>query len=123
MPPDVETHAFDDERALFRGFIALTLALDPDVLVGFEVQGESLGFLVDRAKELGHDLVREISRAERLPAANERQDDEYGRLHSSGIYVTGRVVLNLWRILRAELKLQSHTFEACAAAVLKRRLP
>ena len=123
LPPDVETHAFDDERALFRGFIALTLALDPDVLVGFEVQGESLGFLVDRAKELGHDLVREISRAERLPAANERQDDEYGRLHSSGIYVTGRVVLNLWRILRAELKLQSHTFEACAAAVLKRRLP
>ena len=123
VPGDVEVHAFDDELALIRGFIATVRALDPDVLVGFEMQGESLGWLAERAGALGVGLLREISRDERVPGAAERQDDEYGRLHASGIYVTGRIVLNLWRILRGELKLQSYTFESCAHAVLSRRVP
>ena len=123
VPGDVECHAFDDERALLRGFAATVLALDPDVLVGFEVQSESLGFLADRARRLDIDLLRLISRSESLPGANERQDDEYGRLHASGIYVTGRIVLNLWRVLRGELKLQSYAFESCVSAVLRRRVP
>ena len=87
------------------------------------MQGESLGWLAERAGALGVGLLREISRDERVPGAAERQDDEYGRLHASGIYVTGRIVLNLWRILRGELKLQSYTFESCAHAVLSRRVP
>ena len=122
VPGDVEVHAFDDELALIRGFIATVRALDPDVLVGFEMQGESLGWLAERAGALGVGLLREISRDERVPGAAERQDDEYGRLHASGIYVTGRIVLNLWRILRGELKLQSYTFESCAHAVLCARV-
>jgi DNA polymerase zeta len=123
VPGDVECHAFDDERALLRGFVATVLALDPDVLIGFEVQGESLGFLADRARRLDVDLLRHVSRSESVPGANERQDDEYGRLHASGIYVTGRIVLNLWRVLRGELKLQSYAFESCVSAVLGRRVP
>ena len=123
VPGDVEVHAFDDELALIRGFIATVRALDPDVLVGFEMQGESLGWLAERAGALGVGLLREISRDERVPGAAERQDDEYGRLHASGIYVTGRIVLNLWRILRGELKLQSYTFESWRARRLSRRVP
>ena len=68
-------------------------------------------------------LLRDVSRAASLPGAAERQDDEYGRLHASGLHVTGRIVINLWRVLRTELKLQSYTMEACARAVLRRRLP
>ena len=106
---NVETHVFADEPSLLLGFTNTVKALDPDVLLGFEIQAESLGFLITRGTVLGVDLVRDMSRAENLPGANERQDDEYGRLHASGIYVTGRIVLNLWRVLRGELKLQSYT--------------
>ena len=77
----------------------------------------------ERAAVLNIGLLREISRDERRPGAAERQDDEYGRLHASGIHVTGRIVINLWRTLRGELKLQSYTLESCAHAVLRRRLP
>ena len=122
VPGDVETHVFSDENALLRGFVNTVNAFDPDVLVGFEIQGESLGYLVDRGKVLGVDLVRLVSRDTNIAGANERQDDEYGRLHASGIYVTGRIVLNLWRILRGELKLQSYTFESCVLSVLRTRV-
>ena len=51
------------------------------------------------------------------------QNDEYGVLHASGIHCTGRIVLNVWRILRSELKLNIYTFESCVAAVLQLRTP
>ena len=53
----------------------------------------------------------------------DRQNDEYGQLHASGIHCTGRIVLNIWRILRSELKLNIYTFESCVAAVLQLRTP
>ena len=53
----------------------------------------------------------------------DRQNDEYGTLHASGIHCTGRIVLNVWRILRSELKLNIYTFESCVAAVLQLRTP
>jgi DNA polymerase zeta len=53
----------------------------------------------------------------------EKRQDEYGQLHSSGIHCAGRMVLNLWRLLRQELKLRIYTFESCVAAVLQLRTP
>lgn len=53
----------------------------------------------------------------------EGADDAYGRLHASGLHVTGRIVLNVWRLLRTDLKLNNYTLHNCAAAVLKQRLP
>ena len=122
-PEDVDVHAFDDETALIRGFINTVRSFDPDVIAGFEIQGSSLGYITERAAVLNVGLLREISRDERRPGAAERQDDEYGRLHASGMHITGRIVINLWRTLRGELKLQSYTLESCAHAVLRRRLP
>ncbi len=51
------------------------------------------------------------------------QNDEWGALHASGLHVTGRILLNLWRVLRGELKLGSYSFESCCAAVLGLRVP
>ena len=53
----------------------------------------------------------------------EKRQDEYGQLHASGLHCHGRIVLNLWRLLRSELKLRIYTFESCVAAVLQLRTP
>jgi len=41
----------------------------------------------------------------------------------SGFHVAGRILLNLWRVMRGELKLPNYTLESCAAAVLRQRVP
>ena len=58
-----------------------------------------------------------------LKSVKENQNDEYGQLHASGLHCTGRIILNLWRTLRSELKLNIYTFESCVAAVLQLRVP
>jgi DNA polymerase zeta len=140
-----------EEVSLLQGFIWLVRIYDPDIIVGWEIQGFSLGLLAERAANLGIGLLREISRlpidrtdanaiqnvaggetgntlfaAARIEAALAESsiiDDEWGRTHGSGIHVSGRIVLNLWRIMRGEIKLGIYTLEAVAEAVLKRKVP
>jgi DNA polymerase zeta len=38
-------------------------------------------------------------------SVKERQEDEYGQLHASGLHAAGRIILNLWRLLRGEVGL------------------
>ena len=58
-----------------------------------------------------------------MASIKERQVDEYGQLHASGLHCAGRILLNMWRLLRSEIKLNIYTFESCVAALLQQRTP
>lgn len=121
---------------------------DPDILMGWDIQGGSLGFLAERAAFLGIGLLRKISRTPSQPISNPGVsdipnkeimsevlpevldsendaiiEDEWGRTHASGVHVGGRIILNLWRLVRSEVKLNIYTAEAVTAAVLRRKIP
>ncbi|XP_021772931.1 DNA polymerase zeta catalytic subunit-like [Chenopodium quinoa] len=143
---------YPEERDLLDKFISITCSIDPDILIGWDIQGNSLGFLAERASHLGLSLINKISRtpAERK-AVNRDLDtsdkgtaaavsadslmsdtvlddntiieDEWGRTHASGVHVTGRIVLNVWRLVRSEVKLNMYSLEAVAEAVLRRKVP
>lgn len=69
-------------------------------------------------------LLREMSRTPGGRAGHlEKRDDEYGRLSASGIHMSGRIVLNLWRIVSNDVKLANYSFESCVAAVMRLRVP
>jgi DNA polymerase zeta len=44
-------------------------------------------------------------------------------LKQSGIHIKGRVVLNVWRILRNELNLRNYSLQNCVLNVLGKRIP
>lgn len=136
---------------LLNFFVKLVKLYDPDILLGWEIQGFSLGLLAERAASLGISLLKQLSRTymkdeEALSVQQAVQgnsekvlfggvhhevlgghdtviDDEWGRTQGSGIYVGGRTVLNLWRIMRGEVKLGIYSLEAVAEIVLRRRVP
>ncbi|KAG9443713.1 hypothetical protein H6P81_015053 [Aristolochia fimbriata] len=140
---------FSEEKSLFEHFVNVIGSLDPDIMLGWEVQGGSLGYLAERAAQLGISLLQAISRTplveakvsvsgsaifekealdEPLLADSVAQEvhiigDEWGRTHASGLQVAGRIVLNIWRIMRWELKLSMYTLEAVAEAVLRQKVP
>ncbi|KAG5521159.1 hypothetical protein RHGRI_033645 [Rhododendron griersonianum] len=148
---DCKVFACSEEK-LFSHFMNIIRSTDPDILMGWDIQGSSLGYLAERAMHLGISLLIGISRTptETKVAARESGvsdtgmldnllpeplvsdsiqlgdliiDDEWGRTHASGVHVGGRVVLNIWRLMRGELKLNMYTVEAVAEAVLRRRVP
>ncbi|KAK6143919.1 hypothetical protein DH2020_024267 [Rehmannia glutinosa] len=139
---------FTEELQLLNHFSKVVHASDPDVLMGWDVQSGSLGFLAERAAHLGVGLLNNISRTPsqlnvapgdsgssqkeigRLfseSAAGQLEnaiiEDEWGRTHASGVHVGGRIVLNVWRLIRNEVKLNIYTVEAVAETVLRRKIP
>ncbi|XP_048591885.1 DNA polymerase zeta catalytic subunit-like isoform X1 [Brassica napus] len=140
---------FLEERQLFRYFIETLCKWDPDILVGWDIQGGSLGFLAERAAQLGIRFLNNISRTPTPTTRNDSDntrnlgnslqpdplvagpdqveevviEDEWGRTHASGVHVGGRIVLNAWRLIRGEVKLNMYTIEAVSEAVLRRKIP
>ncbi|KZV47318.1 DNA polymerase zeta catalytic subunit-like [Dorcoceras hygrometricum] len=143
---------FSEELQLFSHFSKLIHSADPDVIMGWDVQSGSLGFLAERAGYLGLGLLNNISRtpSETNEAVSEFEtskiymvkemlseseagevvhlknmliEDEWGRTHASGVHVGGRIVLNIWRLMRNEVKLNIYTAEAVAESVLRRKIP
>lgn len=143
---------FTDEKRLLKEFIKIVSSSDPDILMGWDIQGCSLGFLAERASHLGLGLLNSLSRtpSESWIASEDTKtfvkgileldipdtpsvdacvqecsiiEDEWGRTHASGVHVGGRIVLNVWRLIRGEVKLNLYSVEAVAEAVLKRKIP
>ena len=56
-------------------------------------------------------------------ASSDNPAERYAYNHSSGLSVGGRVVLNVWRLFRDELKLGIYTYENVVAHVLGWRVP
>uniref|UniRef100_A0A1I8FJQ3 RING-type domain-containing protein n=1 Tax=Macrostomum lignano TaxID=282301 RepID=A0A1I8FJQ3_9PLAT len=140
--------AVRDEAALLEALADNVRCADPDIVLGLirHPQRASWGYLIDRAKQLqgppesgggGLPMAQLLSRyallphqqqhrRRREPEANCSQQPEDGlagsyEAQSDSLRIGGRVVINLWRLLRYELsKLRSNSFEACAALVLNR---
>eukprot|EP01133_Synstelium_polycarpum_P008023 gene8023-9426_t len=126
-------HISSSERNLLVAFTELVRAFDADMLLGFEIQMQSIGYLIERARHIGISLCDEISRVI-VPLITDgggrktdnyfsRELDRFGYEHSSGIAIAGRIVINVWRLLRHELTLDVYSFQAVVFAILGRRVP
>lgn len=136
---DIQHHAFciasselcvrvaKDERELLTLLEELVLLWDPDFLTGYEVQKESIGYLIDRATHLGVELTQSLSRLpwtkidgrnvnllppdEKADEVMEEMDENksvsigttWGVTKASGLWIHGRHVLNIWRLARSEV--------------------
>ena len=98
------------ETEVFKKIIEIVRWIDPDILVGYEIQKSSLGYLIERALALKPnpiDMLQELSRVPSEKASRKSEfDDGWSENNQSGIFITGRIVLNIWRIMKEELKLK-----------------
>ncbi|KDQ63750.1 hypothetical protein JAAARDRAFT_53942 [Jaapia argillacea MUCL 33604] len=110
-----------DELELLNRTVDIISELDPDILVGWDVQAASWGYLGVRARHYGFDIGELLSRAPARQMGGGNQ--QWGLRTSSTFKVVGRHVLNVWRIMRSEQTLNIYTFENVALHVLRRRVP
>ncbi|KAH8102662.1 hypothetical protein BXZ70DRAFT_798056 [Cristinia sonorae] len=117
---DWQLEILQTELDLLNRVIDLVQELDPDIVLGWEVQSASWGYLDARGRTYGLDLGEQISRA---PGRADFGNNQWGERTSSTFRVIGRHVLNVWRIIRAEQNFTSHTFEHAVFQLLHRRTP
>lgn len=93
-----------DEKMLFDVLVTIMRRFDPDILVGYEVQLHSWGYLLQRSSALGVDLCQQLSRVPGDSKENRfaAERDEYGADTMTEINIIGRITLNLWRVMKTE---------------------
>ncbi|EGN99381.1 hypothetical protein SERLA73DRAFT_90742 [Serpula lacrymans var. lacrymans S7.3] len=110
-----------DELELLNKVIDIVIDVDPDIVVGWEVQTASWGYVNSRGRHYGFEIGELIARA---PSRNNTGgNDQWGLRTSSTFQVIGRHVFNVWRIMQVEQNLGIYTFENVAFHILKRRIP
>ena len=103
LSPDLTIIYVKNESELFDELIKLVTRVDPDFLIGYEVELSSLGYLKDRASHLGINLFSKLARiplplTKRPPPPANNSSRRIPDLH-----IVGRIVLNLWRLLKPEV--------------------
>ncbi|CAH0553547.1 unnamed protein product [Brassicogethes aeneus] len=114
---DCDITYVNTETELIDRFLELIQYWDPDILAGYEIEMLSWGYLIDRASILGYNLIPLLGRIK-------ESSDKYIRDGPQGeLKITGRITLDVWRLMRHEISLQSYTFESIAYHILHKRVP
>lgn len=134
-------------QCIIMHIINLIHRYDADILIGYEVQKSSWGYLVERAAALNINLTGQLNRIPgdyKLVTSNKSKvictavsDDrkayaprnnaepspavEFARRHTTELNVIGRIILNIWRIIQHEVALTSYTFENAFYHILHQR--
>lgn len=117
----VETSELD----LMLRLVDIVRNYDPDILTGYEIQNSSWGYLIERARlKYDYDLCEELSRIKpEYTSRYNSKNDQWGLRNTSTVRVTGRQVINIWRVMRSELNLLQYTIENITFHLLHRRIP
>ncbi|GEM06150.1 DNA polymerase zeta subunit [Rhodotorula toruloides] len=122
---DYAVEFVEDELMLVRTFLdKLRDDWDPECVAGYEVHHASWGYLLERAEaRFNWNLVPELGRVKYDDTGRfgNAQTDRWGFNQSSTLSFTGRHVLPIWRILKADNKFQQNSFEHIAFHVLRER--
>lgn len=127
--------SFQTEVQLLDGLAAHICNVDPDVLVGFETQASSIGYIIERAQTIGHSFPQLSSRWLSKATGGFGEGQKFGTtfnaeaaatyFHRKGadVKITGRHIISLWRIVRTEVKLSAYTREIVAAELFNMTFP
>ncbi|KAF3912680.1 hypothetical protein ABW21_db0203950 [Orbilia brochopaga] len=121
----IEVERETTELDLLLALVRVVRDLDPDIITGYEVHNSSWGYLIERARhKFDFNLCDELSRV-RVQAHGRfgKEADRWGFTHTSSIRVTGRHLINIWRVMRGELNLLQYTMENVTFHLLHRRIP
>ncbi|KAI8058211.1 hypothetical protein BDF22DRAFT_664475, partial [Syncephalis plumigaleata] len=118
------TFVEESEDAVIRRFAKCIQLCDPDILIGYELHHCSWNYIAKRAQE-AYDMPF-CSMIGRVMASSNSVDRDMSRWKSTRspeLYVPGRHVINVWKIMRTELSVTDYSFENIVFEVLRIRIP
>ncbi|XP_076686257.1 DNA polymerase zeta catalytic subunit isoform X1 [Andrena cerasifolii] len=108
------------EEDLFNSLVTLIRHYDPDILVGWEIESLSWGYIQQRASRINfNNFIRQISRISNVPNPKGQETDKD---NVNDMKVPGRIILDAWRIMRHETALLNYTFENVMYNVMRERI-
>lgn len=98
-------------------------SIDPDIIVGYEIEKLSIGYLIKRAKFVFDESENfYLGRCPTTLTFNSTQELYEDEFLMQEIF-PGRILLNVWKLANSEYNLKSNTIFGCAQQVLGIKVP
>ncbi|XP_017877316.1 DNA polymerase zeta catalytic subunit [Ceratina calcarata] len=109
------------EEDLLKSLVILIKHCDPDILIGWEIESLSWGYIFHRASRIGlNNFTWQISRISNVVSTSKEQTSDKDNFVDAK--VPGRIILDVWRIMRHEVTLLNYTFENVMYNVMRERI-
>ncbi|XP_022226799.2 DNA polymerase zeta catalytic subunit isoform X2 [Drosophila obscura] len=124
LDKDIDVQVVSNEAEAMEALLALCARWDADIYAGYEIEMASWGYVIDRAKHLCFNIAPLLSR---VPTQKVRDFVDEDREQFTDLDVEmklcGRILLDVWRLMRSEIALTSYTFENVMYHILHKRCP
>ncbi|OHT08034.1 DNA polymerase family B containing protein [Tritrichomonas foetus] len=109
----VKAEFYETETDLFRRLTEFILQVDPDIITGYNIENESIGYLEKRAQNIGNkNWITRIGRTiEPIISFDECKK------------ISGRILMNIWRIVRHKENFRTYYLSNVADKVLGAPFP
>lgn len=118
---DVEFDMVDTEIELIMALVEVVKTYDPEILVGYEMERLSWGYVLERSTVLNFNISTPLSRVTDNTLGNNSKVVDSGFVQP--IIFTGRMVFSTWRIIRHEHLLNTCSYERMHHYALNERVP
>lgn len=118
---DVELNVVDTELELIMTLVELARSYDPEILIGYEMEQLSWGYVLERSSFLNMSVHTAFSRVTDDKLGNNSKQVESAFVQP--IMFTGRMVFSTWRIIRHEVNLNTCSYERIHHHALNERVP
>ncbi|XP_034475797.1 DNA polymerase zeta catalytic subunit [Drosophila innubila] len=124
LDADIEVQVVQSEAEALEALLALCQRWDADIYAGYEIEMSSWGYVIERAKHMCFNIAPLLSR---VPSQKVRDFVDEDREQFTDLDVEmklcGRILLDVWRLMRSEIALTSYTFENVMYHILHKRCP
>ena len=118
---EIEVCVTDTELELIMNLVEIVRNYDPEILVGYEMEQLSWGYVLERAGILNINVGASLSRVSDCNLRRNSKVVDSGFVQP--IVFTGRMVFSFWRIIRHEINLNTCSYERIHHHALNERVP
>ncbi|KAJ3220737.1 DNA polymerase zeta [Clydaea vesicula] len=112
------------EVDLLMKLIELVYELNPDIMCGYEIHNSSWGYVIERGSILDLDVLAKFSKVLVNPITKfGRAQNPFFHDTFTSLYTSGRIFINIWRLMKTQLNLSSYTLENTVFQIVHQRIP
>jgi DNA polymerase delta subunit 1 len=119
--PGATVHSFDTEKELLEAWKDYFMRKDPDLIIGYNLKGFDIPYILDRAERLGISDFNRLGRTGKpcKPRDNVFSSKQMGSIATPEFNIEGRIIFDLMQIIRRDHKLRSYSLNSVSLHFLQ----
>lgn len=119
--PGANVHWYDTERELLESWRRYFMETDPDIIVGYNIKGFDIPYILERGEVLGIEDFSVLGRSKRKVRTRDTtmSGNAFGSISSTEVDIDGRLVIDMMLVIRRDFKLRSYSLNSVSIHFLK----